>query len=170
MIKFFVSDLDGVMTDGGMYYTESGEEFKRFHVADGVGFLRLKEAGIKTAICTNGKSAISKHRAQKIQTDYLVDDCQNKLNSIQQILSEIGISLAETAFIGDDVWDVELLKVVGAAACPADAQDCVKSLPNIHILTKNGGCGCVREFVELILQENNSINNFNFDCFPIMKG
>ena len=156
-IKLFVSDLDGVMTDGGMYYTESGEEFKRFHVADGVGFLRLKEAGIKTAICTNGKSAISKHRSQKIKADFLLDDCKNKLESVSKLCAEIGVLLSETAFIGDDVWDIELLKAVGFAACPADAQNCVKELPNIRVLTKNGGNGCVREFAELALQTNDNI-------------
>lgn len=150
-VKLFVSDLDGVMTDGGMYYTESGEEFKRFHVADGVGFLRLKEAGIRTAICTNGKSAISKHRAQKIKADFLLGNCQNKLMEIERLCAVFGIALPQVAFIGDDVWDVELLQAVGFAACPADAQDCVKKLPNIRILTKNGGCGCVREFAEMVL-------------------
>lgn len=153
MIKLFISDLDGVMTDGGMYYTESGEEFKRFHVADGVAFLLLKEAGVKTAICTNGTSLIARRRAEKIKADYLLTDSKNKLESVSKLCAETGVSLAETVFIGDDVWDVDLLKAVGVAACPADAQDCVKELPDIRVLTKNGGCGCVRELADFILKQ-----------------
>lgn len=151
-IKLFITDLDGVMTDGGMYYTEKGDEFKRFHVADGVAFLRLKDAGIKTAICTNGVSTIAKNRAEKIKADYLIDNCSDKLESVQKLCQSLGIDLSEVVYIGDDIWDMNLLKSVGIKACPADAQDCIKEIPEIFILQKNGGYGCVREMAEIILK------------------
>lgn len=99
------------------------------------------------------KTVPARRRAEKIKADYLLTDSKNKLESVSKLCAETGVSLAETVFIGDDVWDVDLLKAVGVAACPADAQDCVKELPDIRVLTKNGGCGCVRELADFILKQ-----------------
>lgn len=154
-IKLFLSDVDGVMTDAGMYYTESGDEFKKFNTHDGMGFQLLREAGIKTGIITSEVTTIVKNRAAKLKVDYLYQGGRNqaKLTAAMEICEKEGISLQETAYIGDDINCFELLSSVGMAACPNNALPKIKSIKNIIHLTKNGGEGAVREFVEILLNQ-----------------
>ncbi len=152
-IKLFLTDVDGVLTDGSMYYTESGDELKRFHTYDGMAFELLRKAGIKTGIITSENTQIVARRAAKIKTDYLFQGKRDggKLAAAEQICAEMGITLEEVAYIGDDINCLELLKAVGLPACPANARAAVKKLPNILVLETKGGDGAVREFVERIL-------------------
>lgn len=153
-IKLFVSDIDGTLTDGGMYYSENGDELKKFNTRDGMGFGMLREAGIKTAIVTSEDRELNRRRAEKMKIDYLVQGKRDggKLAAVTEIVNELGISMQEVAYIGDDVNCVELLSSVGYAACPSDACANVKEIPGITVMTKKGGEGCVREFVESILK------------------
>lgn len=151
-IKLFLSDVDGVLTDGGMYYSEKGDELKKFNTRDGMAFQMLREAGIKTGIITSEETAIVANRARKLKIDYL---CQGKrdggkLAAAVEICQKEGTSLEEVAYIGDDINCYELLSVVGMAACPSDACDKVKNIPNIHVLSRRGGDACVREMVEIL--------------------
>lgn len=152
-IKLFLTDVDGVLTDGGLYFTESGDQFKRFHVHDGMGFLLLKKAGIKTGIITSENLKLIELRAQRIQPDHLFMGVgfEEKLKVAEKICVQEGISLDQTAYIGDDVNCIDLLKTVGIAACPANAVDAVKMIPGIFHLSRSGGNGAMREFVEIIL-------------------
>lgn len=152
-IKLFLSDVDGVMTDAGMYYTESGDEFKKFNTHDGMGFQMLREAGIKTGIITTENTKIVANRAAKLKVDYLYQGkgFGNKLQAAKEICAKENISLQEVAYIGDDINCLELLSSVGIAACPANAVNKVKNIPNIILLNKMGGDGAVREFIEIIL-------------------
>lgn len=152
-IKLFVSDIDGTLTDGGMYYSENGDELKKFNTRDGMGFGMLREAGIKTAIVTSEDRELNRRRAAKMKIDYLVQGKRDggKLTAVSEIVKEIGITMLEVAYIGDDVNCVELLSSVGFAACPADACDKVKEIPGIAVMTRKGGEGCVRESIEWIL-------------------
>lgn len=152
-IKLFLTDVDGVLTDGSMYYTESGDEIKRFHTYDGMAFDLLRKAGIKTGIVTSENTQIVARRAAKIKADYLFQGKRDggKLAAAEQICSEMGITMAEVAYIGDDINCLELLKAVGLPACPANARAAVKKIPNILVLETKGGDGAVREFVERIL-------------------
>lgn len=154
-IKLFLSDVDGVMTDAGMYYTESGDEFKKFNTHDGMGFQLLREAGIKTGIITTENTKIVERRAAKLKVDYLYQGkgFGNKLQAALEICAKENISIQEVAYIGDDINCIELLSAVGFAACPANAVERVKAIPNIMLLTKNGGDGAVREFVHILLNE-----------------
>ena len=154
-IKLFLSDVDGTLTDGGMYYTENGDELKKFNTRDGMGFQLLREAGIKTGIITSENTQIVERRAQKLKVDYLVQGKRNggKLAAVKEICEKEGISLDEVAYIGDDINCYELLSNVGIAACPADACSKIKSIPNIQVLIKIGGNGCVREFVDIYFSE-----------------
>jgi len=154
-IKLVLSDVDGVLTDSGMYYSESGNELKKFNTRDGMGFSLLKENGIKTGIITSEETNIVTRRAKKLQVDYLCQGKKNggKLAAVKEICEKEGISLGNIAYIGDDVNCLELLLNVGLAACPADALDKVKKLPHIEILSQKGGKGVFREFVEKILWE-----------------
>lgn len=154
-IKLFISDIDGTLTDGGMYYSENGDELKKFNTRDGMGFALLRNAGIKTAIITSEDCQLNQRRANKLQLDYLVQGKRDggKLAAAQAICDELGISLRNIAYIGDDINCIDLLTAVGLAACPLDANQRVKDIPNIKIMSKKGGKGCVREFISIIMQE-----------------
>jgi 3-deoxy-D-manno-octulosonate 8-phosphate phosphatase (KDO 8-P phosphatase) len=152
-IKLFLSDVDGVMTDAGMYYTESGDEFKKFNTHDGMAFQLLREAGIKTGIITTENTKIVERRATKLKVDYLYQGkgFGNKLQAAKEICEKENITLQEVAYIGDDINCIELLQSVGVAACPNNAVKSVKQINGIIQLEKSGGDGAVREFVEMIL-------------------
>lgn len=151
-IKLFLSDIDGTLTDGGMYYSENGDELKKFNTRDGMGLTMLREQGIKVGIITSEDRELNQRRANKLQLDFFYQGKSNggKLSVAQNICNKMGISMQEVAYIGDDVNCIELLSSVGMAACPADADERVKAIPGIHIMTKKGGEGCVREFCNLV--------------------
>ena len=153
-IKLFLSDVDGTLTDGGMYYSEKGDELKKFNTRDGMGFQLLREAGIKVGIITSEDTQIVARRAQKLKIDYLIQGKRDggKLVAARNICNKLGISLAEVAYIGDDINCGELLEAVGIAACPADACNAIKAISGIHLLSKKGGEGCVREFIDEIMK------------------
>lgn len=150
VVKLFLSDVDGTLTDGGMYYSENGDELKKFNTRDGMAFQLLREEGIKTGIITSENTQIVERRAKKLQVDYLIQGKRNggKLAAVQEICERLGITLQEVAYIGDDMNCFELLSAVRMAACPADACDKVKGIAGINVMTKKGGEGCVREFVD----------------------
>ena len=152
-IKLFITDIDGTLTDGGMYYSENGDELKKFNTRDGMGLQMLREAGIKTAIITSEDRKLNQRRAEKLKVDFIRQGRVNggKLAVAHEIATEMGITMQEVAYIGDDVNCLEILSEVGYAACPADACEKVKDIPCIKIMSKKGGEGCVREFVENIL-------------------
>ncbi len=152
-IKLVMSDVDGVLTDGGMYYSENGDELKKFNTRDGMAFRLLSDAGIKTGIVTTEKTDLVARRANKIRADFLCQGVESngKLEAVLNIIKELGISLKEVAYIGDDINCYELLSSVGFAACPLDAMAAIKSIPGIVILNKKGGDGVFREFAEKIL-------------------
>jgi N-acylneuraminate cytidylyltransferase len=156
-IKLFVTDVDGVLTDAGMYYDENGNELKKFNTHDGMGFKLLREKGIKTAIITSENTNIVKNRAKKLKADYLYQGRlhQGKLDAVKEICKQENIELGEVAYIGDDINDKELLEQVSLFACPRNAVDTIKSIPNIIKLKKAGGNGAVREFIEIILKNQN---------------
>lgn len=151
-IKLFLSDVDGTLTDGGMYYSESGDELKKFNTRDGMGFQLLREAGIKTGIITSEDTHIVANRAKKLKVDFLHQGKRNggKLVVAKEICEQLGITLDEVAYIGDDINCMELLEAVGVKACPGDACEEVKDIPGMMVMKKNGGEGCVREFIEII--------------------
>lgn len=155
-IKLFLSDVDGTLTDGGMYYSENGDELKKFNTRDGMGFQLLREAGIKTGIITSEDTQIVARRADKLKLDYLVQGKRDggKLAAVQEICNELDITLQEVAYIGDDINCLELLSNVGFPACPANACAEVKAINGITMMEKSGGEGCVREFVSLITSNN----------------
>jgi YrbI family 3-deoxy-D-manno-octulosonate 8-phosphate phosphatase len=158
-IKVFLSDVDGVMTDAGMYYTESGDEFKKFNTHDGMGFGLLREAGIKTGIITTEQTKIVERRAEKLKVDYLYQGKREggKLDAALEICKKEGVSLKEVAYIGDDINCYDLLAQVGLAACPANATDKIKAIPGIIHLSKAGGNGAVREFIDHYILPQESV-------------
>ena len=152
-IKLFLTDVDGVLTDAGMYYTNSGDELKKFNTRDGMGLQLLQKEGIKVGIVTSEDTKIVENRAKKLKVDYLYQGKRDggKLSAALEICKLENISIEEVAYIGDDVNCFELLSNVGFPACPADAVDKIKAIPNIRIMQKKGGEGAVREYVDYIL-------------------
>lgn len=149
-IRLFVTDVDGVMTDAGMYYGSDGVELKKFNTRDAVGLRLLRERGIKTAIITGENSPCVQNRANKIGMDYVFQGIEDKAAVLRQIWQETGIAPEETAYIGDDVNDLSAIRLVGTSACPADAVEAVKAEADF-VLTRNGGRGAVREWCERFL-------------------
>lgn len=149
--KLVVTDIDGVWTDGGMYYTESGDELKRFNTYDsaGVVFCRLLE--IPVAIITGEPSMAVRRRAEKLKIARCHTGVTDKLEVLHGICKELGITLSEVAYLGDDLNDMAVLPLVGFSACPSSAPEYVKKLVT-RVLTKKGGEGVFREFVEHILE------------------
>ena len=158
-VRLFLTDVDGCLTDGGMYYSAEGEVMKRFCVYDGMGMVCLQQAGIPCGILTSENSPIVKARAEKLKLKYLYlgvgskvnPDCLTKLQAAQQICDELGITMENVCYVGDDINDVELLSKVGLAFCPPNARQEVLDLPNIHVLQTPGGQGAIRELADLLL-------------------
>ncbi|MCZ7399977.1 MAG: HAD hydrolase family protein [Candidatus Methanoperedens sp.] len=147
-IKLLMLDVDGVMTDGGMYYSESGEELKKFNTRDGMGIQLLRERGIKVAFVTKENTKIVERRAKKLNVDELFQGVENKLTVLEELKDKYGLVYSEIAYIGDDVNDIPVLKMVGVSFCPNNAVDDVKKIC-IFISEKEGGKGVVREFYDL---------------------
>lgn len=152
-IKLFLTDIDGTLTDGGMYYSEKGDELKKFNTRDGMGISMLHNAGIKVGIITSENCQLNLRRAKKLKVDYIYQGEKNKgkLSIAEDLAKELGITMQNIAYIGDDINCYELLSHVGCAACPSDASTKLKSIPGISIMSQKGGDGCVREFIEMIL-------------------
>jgi len=149
-IKLLATDVDGVLTDSGAYYSEDGVELKKFSIRDGMGMVLLRKAGYKIAIVTTENTKIVETRARRLQVDDLHQGVFNKMDAIELLLQKYSLQWEEVAFIGDDINDVPVLKKVGFAAAPADATMINKK--NVDYVTKsNGGHGCVREVCDLLL-------------------
>ncbi|MDA0195260.1 MAG: HAD hydrolase family protein [Bacteroidetes bacterium] len=149
--KICLADNDGVLTDGGVYYSSKGEKISKYSRIDGKGFELLRNDGIKTGIITSENSAIVKRRAEKLELEIVRIGVKDKLQEIQKICTDMNISIADVAYIGDDVNDLAVLESVGIAACPSNANDKVKNTPNILRLSKRGGEGAFREFSDYLL-------------------
>lgn len=148
--KLILTDIDGVWTDGGMYYDQIGNEWKKFHTYDSAGILFAHALNIPVGIITGENTNIVKRRAEKLKIDYLYLGCKNKVRIAKDLCSQLRITMADVAFIGDDLNDINLLKLVGWAGVPSSAPEYVKKLANVK-LCKKGGYGVFREFVEQIL-------------------
>ena len=154
-IKLPVLDMDGVMTDSGIYLFTNGEQARRFNAKDGEGLKRLQRKGIKVAILTGSKEdsiVLGRSKMLNIAEQLVSINTADKLAILKQWSEQEQISFEQMAYIGDDLPDVEVLQAVGIGACPNDAVPQVKKVSDI-VLTKNGGQGCVREFVDYFLED-----------------
>ena len=137
-----------MMTDGGMYFTESGDQFKKFNTKDGMAILHLTKSDFQVAIISSGFRGESVHRrAEMLGIQHCTVSRDSKMDTLNKLCSTLGIGLENVAMIGDDVNDLAVMKKIGLAACPRDAVNSVKQVCDI-ILTLKGGQGCVREFID----------------------
>lgn len=150
-IRLFATDVDGVLTDAGMYYSESGDEWKKFNTRDGMGLKLLQKAGLITAIVTQERTRLVARRAEKLTIPEVHQGVMDKLSMIRDMVSRYGLTLEQVAYIGDDVNDLEALKAVGFSASPADGMPQVLQAVD-YVCRKKGGEGAVREVVEMILE------------------
>ena len=150
-IKLFAMDVDGTMTDGRFTVDSFGNETKTFNVKDGMAVNILKSKNVITAILTNHKSAIVKNRAKQLGIDYYYDDASNKLQILNSLVKNLGISLEDVAYIGDDLNDYEVMINVGVPACPKDAAKEIKTICSF-VSELKGGHGCIRDFVEELIK------------------
>lgn len=148
--KLVLTDIDGVWTDGGMYYDQTGNEWKKFNTSDSAGILFCKKINIPVGIITGEDTEIVKRRAEKLKIDFLYQGVSDKLTVAKAICKELQISLDDVAYIGDDLGDIELLAHVGISASPSNAPEYIKTKVNF-VTTKAGGEGAFREFVETII-------------------
>ncbi len=158
-IRLFATDVDGVLTDAGMYYSESGDEWKKFNTRDGMGIKLLQRAGLITAIVTQERTRLVARRAEKLAIPELHQGVMDKLSVIREMAARHGISLDQIAYIGDDVNDIEALKAVGLSASPADGLPQVVRVVK-YVCRKKGGEGAVRELAELILKAQGQVSSF----------
>jgi 3-deoxy-D-manno-octulosonate 8-phosphate phosphatase (KDO 8-P phosphatase) len=150
-IKLLLLDVDGVMTDGGIYYSNSGEELKKFNIQDGYGLVKLQQTGVKVGIITGRISRIVARRVEELGITEVHQNLDNKLKIYESIKGKMNLSDAHVAYMGDDEFDLPVLECVGFSAAPADAVAAVRK--RVHfVCTRNGGQGAVREVVDLILE------------------
>jgi 3-deoxy-D-manno-octulosonate 8-phosphate phosphatase (KDO 8-P phosphatase) len=151
-IKILLTDVDGVLTDNGVYYSENGEVMKRFSIRDGMGVERLQKlAGIETGIITGELSPSVARRAEKLHIRELHLGVKDKLVRVSEIMRRLHLQWEEVAFIGDDVNDLEVMGKAGVTACPADAMPQVSAVVDYHCKIK-GGYGAFREFAEWLIE------------------
>ena len=151
--KLILTDIDGVWTDGGMYYDQEGIELKKFNTYDSAGVLFAHHLGIPVGILTGENTNIVKRRSDKLKMDYLYLGCKDKVAAVTDLCSQLGITMDDIAYIGDDLNDMNLLRLVGWAGVPSSSPVYVQKLANVK-LTKKGGEGVFREFVETIFGED----------------
>ena len=149
-IKLFATDVDGVLTDAGMYYGANGEVLKKFNTRDGMGIKLLQRAGIITAIVTQERTKLVARRAEKLAIPELHQGVMDKLSLVREMAGRYGFTLSQVAYIGDDINDLETLKAVGFSATPADGMPQIAAVVD-YVCRKKGGEGAVREIIEMIL-------------------
>ena len=150
-VRLFLIDVDGVLTDGGILYDGNGVEAKRFHVRDGHGIKMMQRAGIEVGIITGRTSEAVRIRAVELGIERVRQGVFDKVAAWREMLNETGLSPEQSAYVGDDIVDVPLLRQVGFAATVADAEEYVLSEADF-VSSRRGGCGAVREIIEFVLR------------------
>jgi 3-deoxy-D-manno-octulosonate 8-phosphate phosphatase (KDO 8-P phosphatase) len=154
-IKLLLLDVDGVMTDGGIYYSEKGEELKKFNIHDGYGVVKIQRLGIPVGIITGRASEILKRRAAELGIHYISQNREDKRKAYEEIKSDLNLFDEEIAYVGDDEPDLPVLRLVGFSAAPASAVESVKKSVD-YVCRCKGGEGAVREVVELLCGARNA--------------
>ncbi|MBO5248793.1 MAG: HAD-IIIA family hydrolase [Clostridia bacterium] len=165
-IKLMVLDVDGTLTEDGIYYDSNGKEIKRFNVKDGLGVLVARNAGLKFAIITGRVSPMVQRRAEELEIEYLIQGVQKKYSALLNLAEKCALSLDEIGYIGDDLNDLQCMEAVGFCACPEDAVPQVKKICH-HISPMRGGNGAVREILEYLLSQRGQWDTVSDVCYRI---
>ena len=159
MIKLVLLDVDGTLTDGGIYRGNNGEELKRFNVKDGYAIVNAQKLGIEFGIITGRKSELVEIRSNELKIKYLYQGISEKTVILEEIMQKTGLRKEEIAYMGDDLNDILIMKQSGLTGAPKDAADEVIQIVDF-VSGKNGGSGAVREFVEYILKKDGKWETF----------
>ncbi|MCM8824567.1 MAG: HAD hydrolase family protein [Candidatus Omnitrophica bacterium] len=153
-IVLVATDVDGVLTDGRIFYDTDGSQGKSFSIRDGIAFRMLKIAGLKSAIISGKTISLLRERFSGIDVDLMFENVENKLIVMEEICRQESISMENVCYIGDDVGDISVLKRVGFSVAPSDAVEEVKNIV-MYVTSKSSGQGVLRECVEIILRGQN---------------
>lgn len=153
-IKYLVIDVDGTLTDSGIYYDEHGNEFKKFSTKDAAGFFAAHKVGIKILVITGRECMATSKRMEELKVDYLYQNVKNKTAFLKKIMFENQIKKEELGYIGDDVNDLEAMQLAGFVGCPADSSQEIISIAD-YVSRVNGGHGAVRDIIEHLLRLSN---------------
>ena len=153
-VKLLLMDCDGVLTDGRLYFAETGESLKVFHARDGQGIVDWHKAGFRSGIISGRSSKIVDLRAEQLGIEFVLQGRRDKISALNEILAAANVAADEVAFIGDDTPDSEVFAIVGLAVAVGDAHDTVKATAH-HVTKTGGGCGAVRELIDLLLASKN---------------
>ena len=156
MVSLIISDVDGVLTDGRINIGEKGEAFKSFDVKDGLGIVRWIESGGEFALVTARESDAVSHRATELNIDRVYQNVSDKVRQIEQIASDVGVSLDDIAYIGDDTSDVPAIEAAGVGGAPADASPSARRAAD-HVCANDGGHGAIREFVDYLDDDSDEV-------------
>lgn len=152
-VRLLVLDVDGVLTDGGMYFTENGDQFKKFNTKDGMAIIGLTKQNFQVAIISSGfVSNAVESRAKMLGIQHCIVSRDKKITILDKLLQELNLNYSQVAMIGDDVNDLDVMKQIAIAACPVDAIQEVKQISHI-VLNRKGGDACVREFIDNYLDQ-----------------
>lgn len=157
LIRLIAFDVDGVLTDGGLYYSDSGEEFKRFNSLDGQGMKMLKASGVEIAIITGRSSRCVEARAKNLGVAHVYQGVENKLEAMVDVLSKLKLTRDTAAYMGDDVVDLTVMRHVGLSISVPDSPQLVREHSG-YITQRNGGNGAVREVCELIMSAQGTLD------------
>ena len=156
-VRVAAFDVDGVLTDGALYYTDAGEEFKAFNVQDGQGIKMLQECGVTIAIITSRSSKLVENRARNLGIEHLYQGVENKLDAMNTLLKRLNLELTAASYMGDDVIDLPVLRRCGFAVSVPDAPALVRQ--HAHYVTRaGGGRGAVREFAEFVMHAQGTLD------------
>ena len=159
MIKLIVLDVDGTLTDSGIYHGNNGEELKKFNVKDGYAIVNAQELGIEFGIITGKESELVRTRANELNIKYLYQGISEKTLILDEIMQITGLQKEEIAYMGDDLNDIKIMQKVGFSGTPLDGVNEAKIIADF-VSTKNGGEGAVREFIETILKKDKLFQKF----------
>ena len=151
-IKYLVIDVDGTLTDAGIYYDETGNELKKFSTKDAAGFFAAHAVGIQYIILTGRECAATSRRLTEMKADYLVQNCKDKIAYLQEFIKKERISFEEIGYLGDDLNDYTGMKLAGFAGCPADACEEIKEICD-YVSAVKGGHGAVRDIICWMLKQ-----------------
>ncbi len=156
-IKLVVFDVDGVLTDGSLFVGDDGQEYKAFHSRDGLGMKLLRKSGVEIGIITARTSEVVKHRMENLDIKHVYQGRLEKLPALQELLGKLGVSFEQTAYVGDDVVDLPVMRQVGLAIAVQDAHPLAKQ--HAHWQTPHGGGrGAARDVCELIMEAQNTLD------------
>lgn len=156
-VRVAAFDVDGILTDGRLYYTDGGEEIKAFNVQDGHGIKMLRESGVAVAIITSRTSRVVENRMRDLGIEFLFQGAANKLHTLNEFLQRLNIDIQAASYMGDDVIDLPVLRRCGLAASVPEAPAIVRK--HAHYVTRvPGGRGAVREFAELVMQAQGTLD------------